>query len=85
MAMGMMDTNLGVFGGSSISGFNIKTCEVDVSGDIHEVSGDEEGLVMRADAMVLPLQRLPRIYISHRPIRYLADSTIKPTGVYIRA
>lgn len=52
MGMGsMMDTNVNGFGASSLNGFNIETCEVDVPGDVHEVSGDEEGLIMRTDGV----------------------------------
>jgi transcription factor STE12 len=51
MGMGLMDPNVNAFGGSSLNGFDIETCEVDVAGDVHEVSGDEEGLIMRADGV----------------------------------
>ncbi|KAF9468386.1 hypothetical protein BDZ94DRAFT_1209448 [Collybia nuda] len=37
------------YGGSL--GLDMQMCEVEVHGDIHEVSGDEEGLIMRTDGV----------------------------------
>ncbi|KAF5378534.1 hypothetical protein D9615_007191 [Tricholomella constricta] len=55
MGMGMADFNATALGGSSSLGYGAdidpQICEVEVQGDLHDVSGDEDGLVMRADSV----------------------------------
>lgn len=55
LGMGMADFSANALGGSASLayggglGLDMQMCEVEVQGDIQEVSGDEEGLIMRAD------------------------------------
>ncbi|GLB44294.1 putative STE like transcription factor [Lyophyllum shimeji] len=52
MGMGMADFNATALGSSSLGyGADIdpRVCEVEVQGDLHDVSGDEEGLMMRTE------------------------------------
>ncbi|RDB18231.1 hypothetical protein Hypma_000621 [Hypsizygus marmoreus] len=57
MGMGMADFSANVLGGSSsldYAGLDAQMCEVEVPGDIRDVSGDEEGLIMRTDGSFAP-------------------------------